>query len=176
MYKRQELRIIRALRDNSRQPLVQVAEEVGVTAKTVYRSLEKMRREGSVRMSVEWVPDQPNDIMSIVHIGMDKGLDPRHAGASLFNSCPHMIYPLSFSNMRDQMACIMWARSMAEMKESLDQLSGHQGVVSVLPYVIHYCDYFPTWRDSLLEELVMKKASLEAALSHRDPWAAGQPT
>lgn len=159
-----DLRIIYVMRNNSRLPLTEIAKQVGVTTKTVSKALDRMKRDGLVRMSIEWMPDQSNDFLSLVHTKFKEGHQPGSECSSILSSVPRIVSPLPFGNLPHTMAFLLWSESVADMCESLDQISRHDSVESVLPYVIHHLDYFPTWRDTLLESLVMSKESLDAKM------------
>jgi DNA-binding Lrp family transcriptional regulator len=164
-----DLRIIYAMRNNSRLPLTEIAEQVGVTTKTVSKALDRMERDGSVRMSIEWMPDQRNDFLSLVHTRFKEGHQPDFCCSSILSSIPRIVSPLPFSNRPDTMAFLLWSESMADMCESLDHISRLGSVESVVPYVIHHLDYFPTWRDTLLGALVKNKVPLDAVIDRSDP-------
>ncbi|MFA5313243.1 MAG: winged helix-turn-helix transcriptional regulator [Methanomassiliicoccales archaeon] len=159
-----DLRIIHAMRNNSRLPLCEIADQVGVTAKTVSKSLDRLRREGLIRMSIDYKPDQARAIMSFVYIKMDGGHRPVPGHAYFFNACPNLVCTAPFSNLPDEMAYLMWSDTISDMRESLAQLAEGDSVSSVVPYVIHHYDHFPTWRDALLEDLVMNKSSFQVGI------------
>jgi len=63
-----DYKIIRSLKENSRKPISNVADEVGVSVKTARRRLDYMRKNFLIQLSIEWYPDESNDIISIFHI------------------------------------------------------------------------------------------------------------
>jgi DNA-binding Lrp family transcriptional regulator len=63
-----DYRIIHSLRDNARKAISEVAEETGVSAKTVRRRLNRMIKNWLIELSLEWYPDHSNDIITLVDV------------------------------------------------------------------------------------------------------------
>jgi predicted transcriptional regulator len=65
-----DYKIIQSLKDNSRKATSDVAEELGVSAKTVRHRLSRMERNYLIQTSIDWFPDASNDIISVFHINL----------------------------------------------------------------------------------------------------------
>jgi Lrp/AsnC family leucine-responsive transcriptional regulator len=67
--------IIHSLKDNSRKAISDVAEELGISAKTARRRLQRMIRNGLIELSLEWYPDVANDIMTLLQLHLKPEVD-----------------------------------------------------------------------------------------------------
>ena len=83
-----DYKILRALKDDSRKATSDIAEEVGVSAKTVSHRLAYMTKNFLVQFSIDWYPDASNDIMSIFHINLKSDANPNSVNQILQNHYP----------------------------------------------------------------------------------------
>ena len=67
-----DYKIVRSMKDDSRKAISVVAEELGVSAKTVRRRLIRMIKNYLIEFSIDWYPDASNDIISIFHVQLKK--------------------------------------------------------------------------------------------------------
>ena len=63
-----DYRIINALKDDSRRNLADVATELGVSAKTVRRRLDRMTKNDLIELTLEWYPDKSDDIITLMDV------------------------------------------------------------------------------------------------------------
>ena len=63
-----DYKIIRSLKNDSRKATSVVAEELGVSAKTVRHRLARMVKNYLVQFSIDWYPDSSNDIIGAFHV------------------------------------------------------------------------------------------------------------
>ena len=59
-----DYKIIRSLKEDSRKPVADISEEIGVSAKTIRRRLDRMIKNFLIELSIDWYPDASNDLMS----------------------------------------------------------------------------------------------------------------
>lgn len=146
-----DYQIIYSLRNNSRKALSNIAEELGVSAKTVRRRLTRMIDENLIELSLEWYPNKANDIMSIFHIHLRSSEDNSTALALLFNKySSNVFWPLAFSNFPNQIACIVWSRTMAELKEFWECFEEEESVKTIVANILYTGQIFDTWKDEFL--------------------------
>jgi DNA-binding Lrp family transcriptional regulator len=148
-----DYRIIRSMASNSRKPLTEVADDVGISAKTVQRRLEKMTREYTIELSMDWYPDVSNDIMTIFHINLKPSSDRASVGPGIMaRYSPNAIFNLTFSNLPNLLTTIVWTNSMKELQEIRLRLQAEDFVESLMPNVLFIGYTFDTWRDRLVFE------------------------
>lgn len=144
-----DLRIIDALKADSRKPLTDVAAELGVTAKTVKRRWDRMEAEGLVEKTIHWNPDAGGDIVVFLHIELAEGND-RHALGNILMSKhgPNVVFFRVFSNLPSFLQLILWGRSLREVKDVMERIEREDGVLRSSSYIVYKGYRFPTWRDS----------------------------
>jgi DNA-binding Lrp family transcriptional regulator len=142
--------IIYSLRDNSRKALADIAEELGVSAKTVRRRLSSMINKGLIELSMEWYPDASNDIMTIVHIRLKHAVEKNAASNVLKTYFPNMIFYWSFSNLPNELLSVFWTNTMKELKDIQQRLVSEEIVESIMPNILYSGYIFDTWRDELI--------------------------
>jgi DNA-binding Lrp family transcriptional regulator len=151
-----DYQIIYALRKNSRKPLSDVAEMLGVSAKTVRRRLSRMIREGLIELSIQWYPDASNDIMTMFHLYLKSSVEKSKIEPILIKKySPNALFFWSFSNLPDLLLCVVWTNTMKELRDIRKGFQSEEVFESIVPNVLYTGYIFDTWRD----ELVLKKGA-----------------
>jgi DNA-binding Lrp family transcriptional regulator len=144
-----DYKIIRSLKDDSRKPTSVVAEELGVSTKTVRRRLNRMVNNCLIQFSIEWYPDESNDIMSIFHVNLKDDANPNTPTALLQKHYPNTIFFWSFSNLPGSYVFMVWTPTTKELKEIRESFEKEPAVKSVAPNIIYTGYIFKTWRDQV---------------------------
>jgi DNA-binding Lrp family transcriptional regulator len=150
---RLDYRIIRALHHNARKPVVDIAEETGITAKTVRLHLEQMEREGAIEYTMLWNPIHSAGANFVIRVDLRPGTDKgafissmnRRFGARIILTFVH-------SNMLDYVCGYCWAPTVAQHQALVDTLEADETVIDVKSSIVHQEWKFETWRDKLLHE------------------------
>lgn len=153
-----DYRILNALHKDARRALTEVAEEVGASAKTTARHLERMTREGAVDFSVNWYPDASDDILSVFHLRLKRGEDKPSAMALLYNRYgPDLLFVFPYSNLPNLLFAAFWTNSMKGLKDLRERVGKEAPFESVMTNVLYTGRIFDTWRDALLREKAASK-------------------
>jgi DNA-binding Lrp family transcriptional regulator len=152
-----DLQIIYALSNNSRKPISDVAEEVGVTAKTVRRRLSSMTRNGLVDFSIEWFPDTSNDIITTMQLRLKPDANKNTVSGILKKYFPNMLFSYQFINIPNELLSFMWTNTMKELKEVQQRLEKEETVASIVSNILYTGYIFDTWRDELARPHVPPK-------------------
>jgi DNA-binding Lrp family transcriptional regulator len=149
--------IIYALSNDSRKPVSDVAEEVGVTAKTVRRRLSSMTRNGLVEFSIEWFPDTSNDIITTMQLKLKPDANKNTVSNILKKYFPNMLFSYQFINIPNELLCFVWTNTMKELKEIQQRLEKEETVASIVSNILYTGYIFDTWRDELVRPHVAPK-------------------
>ena len=152
-----DYRIIHSLHDNSRKPLSDVAEEVGISAKTARLRLARMIKYHLVEFSLEWYPDASNDIITIFHARLKPSPQKNVVGHLFKEYVPNVIVCWAFSNLPNEMLVITWTDSVKNLRVLESKLEADQSLESVTPNILYSGYVFDTWRDRLLTERARSK-------------------
>jgi len=144
-----DYKIIRSLKENSRKPISNVADEVGVSVKTARRRLDYMRKNFLIQLSIEWYPDESNDIISIFHIRFRTESPPNSADVILQKYYPRTLFYWSFSNIPGSYVFMIWTPTSKELREIRESFEQETSIQSVTPNVIYTGYILKSWRDEI---------------------------
>lgn len=157
---RLDCRVLRSLHRDARKSIGTVAEELGVSAKTVGRRLGRMVEEGSAELSMEWYPDATNDIMCLWHIDLRSDADRGKALALLTNRYgANLVFTMPMGNMPRFILAATWNGAMKDLKDMHTRLRKETPFERVSPNVIYTGYMCDTWRDKLLMQWAGPKES-----------------
>ena len=144
-----DYKIIRSLKDDSRKPCSVVADEIGVSTKTVRRRLNRMTKNFLVTFSIDWYPDASNDIMSAFHIQLKPDADPKTPNLIWQKHYPNTLFYWGFSNIPNFYLFLTWTPTAKELREMRENLERELAVQSVSPNMLYTGYIFSTWLDDL---------------------------
>ncbi len=148
---RLDCRILRALHRDARKPIADIAEELGLSAKTVGRRLNRMIADGSAELSLEWYPDAANNIISMWHLDLKPAADREQAYALLMNGyAENVLFVMPLSNLPHFLLLATWTGSMKDTKDLRVRLSNEAPFARAAPNVLYTGYMLDTWRDALL--------------------------
>jgi DNA-binding Lrp family transcriptional regulator len=148
-----DYRMILSLHRNSRKEIVEIAQELGVSAATVKRRLARLVDARAVEFSTEFHPGDQNGFSTMTILRLRSGTDKGPFFARLKERYgPRMIFMSTFSNDPDTVSLFMWSASMKDSRDMEASFRTDPSVESCNHYIIQYKHQFPTWRARLLEQ------------------------
>ncbi len=144
-----DYKIIRSLKDDSRKPTSVIAEELGVSTKTVRRRLNRMTKNFLIVFSVEWYPDASNDIISAFHVQLKPDADCNTPNVIWQKHYPNTLFYWGFSNIPNTYLFLTWTPTAKELRETRESLEKEPTIQSVAPNIIYTGYVFPTWLDEI---------------------------
>ncbi len=148
-----DYRIINALHHNSRKLVVDIAEETGITPKTIRHHLEEMEQAGAVEYTLIWNPSYSSGANFIIRVDLRPGVDKRRYISSLNKRFgARLILTFIHGNLLDYICSYCWAPTIAQHKELIEAIMTDEEVVNVTSGIVQNEWSFDTWRDELLRE------------------------
>lgn len=145
-----DLRIISSLRDDVRRPTAEIADALGVSAKTVRRHLETMRSEGSLDFDEPWDIPLGEDMLTIVHLDLRSDADKVEVAERLISKDPiHAYYFRSFSNLPSFLLGLVSWDKMSEIRRILREIGEDEDVVTVTPNLLYLERTYSNWAERL---------------------------
>lgn len=148
-----DYRIVSSLQHNSRKPVVDVAEDIGLTPKTVRLHLEAMERDGSIEYGLVWNPGITTGSTFILRVDLRPGVDKMRFSQTLSQKFgARVLLTFIHSNLPDSLCGYCWAPTAAQHYEMTDTISKDEGVVKASSGIVHREWTFETWRAGLLKQ------------------------
>ena len=145
-----DYKILKALNRDSRKMITDIAEEVGISAKTVRKSINRMNEYKLAYFSIEWTPKSENDFITVFHIYLKEGSDiysvVRHLMEKYANNTA---YCITFSNIPNYLTMHIWAKTSKDSQKIQEKLQT-EGFKDIIPRIILYGYYYDSWIDQLL--------------------------
>jgi len=152
-----DLRIIKALANDTRRPVSEVAEELGTTAKTVRRRLDRLMKEDLVQLSINWQPDTMGDMVSQIHLVLKDGVANEKAAYLMIKKyAPGIIRSYTFSNVPGFILLTYCNRNAREMQDTCRELEAEGIFTSVVPNVIRAIYHYPEHREAVLQDMLKR--------------------
>ena len=146
-----DLKIIASLKDDARKPYALVAEEVGVTARTVRQRIDRMIDEGSVELTPKVDPTHARTISSVIHVYVKEGVDRNALGIEIMQRYPAtVLFFRSYCNIPDMISVATNHPEMSSLFSAMDALFDDQRVRMAIPNVVITAWGFDTWKEKLL--------------------------
>ena len=147
-----DMRIIRSLHRDSRKAVTEVAEDLGVSARTVNRRLSRMSKEGLVDFTIKWYPCGCRDIFTMFHLDLTQGVDKNQARMDLLKKHgPRIVRPMAFSNLPNFLLFLTWSTSPREVEELQRAIEREDYVDAVMANILYVGYPYDNWRDALVE-------------------------
>jgi len=140
-------KIIHSLHDDSRKAISDIAEELGMSAKTIRRRLSNMMEHHLIDLSLEWYPDASNDIMTVLHLHLKPTIEKKSIPQVLGKYMPNLLFYWLFSDLPNELMAIVWTNTMKELKEIQERLVKENMFESIIPNILYVGYLFETWRD-----------------------------
>ncbi|MCD1293527.1 hypothetical protein CUJ83_00765 [Methanocella sp. CWC-04] len=151
-----DYRILAALQYDSRKQIVDIAEELGVSAKTIRRRLDRMEENGLIHYSVYVDVESSGYIHATFEVKTKTGADVTGLFNKLRKEYEHyfiVIWP--FYTTPDLFNISIISRSLSEQNAFLNRLKNEGVFEKVTSHMIYKYTFYDTWR----EELIKKRAS-----------------
>ena len=145
-----DVEIIRSLHKDSRKPISEIADDILSTSNTVRRRLNRLVDEGVVELSIDFNPQESNDIFALLQISTNPMTDKLRLAKELNEKYdPHLFYCWTFSNLPNLIVCWVWVNSMKELTDLVENIK-REKVESILFDIMSNVYYFDTWKEKLL--------------------------
>jgi len=174
MKKRVELkpldyRIIRALSNDSRKPIGDLAQLLGISAKTVKRRLERMMEESVLEFGIDIFPGASPSAFVYFWVQVRPGVDMNvYMNRFVEKFDRHILLSHAMSSVPGLFASLIWAPNQKIVNNLEVEVSKDPSVVWSRTNSIQDVHHFRTWRDRLIEA----NAEIRDNIPHRPPHEA----
>ncbi len=145
-----DVKIVSALRDDSRRPVTEVARDLGLAPRTVNRHIQRLMKGMLIHFAYEWYPQRSGDIISAIHLNIKDGQDPEKVAVALVRRLStREIITYNFSDHPDTIISLVWSPSIHELNELVVELERDGVFKEVVPRVILDARYYEGIKGSI---------------------------
>ena len=111
-----------------------------------------MIEEGIIDLSINFNPEDSNDIFALFRITINTSMDKIEFSKHLNEKYhPNLFYCWTFSNQPNLILCWVWANTMKEMTDLVEDLKKEK-IESIVFDIMYKVYYFDTWKEKFLIE------------------------
>lgn len=153
-----DYRILASLLHDGRKQAVDVAKELGVSAKTIKRRLERMEENELIYYRAIFDHASLGGIFTLLDMYVKSGVDSRDAVALIRKKhSANLLEIRTFSTIPNNVTIDVWTKSMRELKTLQDSLMDEGVFEKTLPIFVYGVYHFDTWRDDYVREKALSK-------------------
>jgi len=144
-----DFKILRTLNRDARKPITDIADDIGISAKTVRKHLDRMSENKLASFSIQWMPHK-NNFVTVFHIILNEGTDMNSKLKHINEKYSQNIaYCLNYSNIPNLITLHTWAKNTQDAQKIQEELHT-EGFKDVIPHIFIDAKWFDCWVDQLL--------------------------
>jgi DNA-binding Lrp family transcriptional regulator len=145
-----DYKILKSLNKDARKTVTDVADDVGVTTKTVKKRIDRMVENNLVDFSFLWSDKAENNLTTGFNLYLKEGTGINSIIEHLYKEYnENIIACLSYSNIPNFLTMHTWTRNTQESQEILEKLE-KEGFQEVVPILVLFTKFYDCWVDQLL--------------------------
>ncbi|MFX0036636.1 MAG: winged helix-turn-helix transcriptional regulator [Candidatus Hermodarchaeota archaeon] len=145
-----DYKILKTLNRDARKPIVDIADDLGLSARTVRRRLDRMIENNLASFTLEWLPLYENTFITVFHLYLNEGTDINSKIQHLSEIySQNMIYCVNFSNIPNLILLSIWNATAQDSQRILEELQT-EGFKDVIPHIFYSMKWYDCWIDQLL--------------------------
>ncbi|GAG91051.1 unnamed protein product, partial [marine sediment metagenome] len=131
------------------KPITDIADDIGISAKTVRKHLDRMMENRLASFSIQWMPHK-NNFVTVFHIILNEGTDMNSTLKHINEKYSQNIaYCLNYSNIPNLITLHTWAKNTQDAQKIQEELHT-EGFKDVIPHIFIDAKWFDCWVDQLL--------------------------
>ena len=147
-----DYKILKSLNRDARKPLVDIADDVGLSAKTVRKRLDRMVENNLAMFSIEWAPLYKDSFVTIFNLELE--LNSKTDVNSIIKHLyvkysQNIIVCASFFNIPNFILLDIWTKTPRDSQLIQEQLI--EGFNDVVPHIILSINWYTCWVDQFLQ-------------------------
>jgi DNA-binding Lrp family transcriptional regulator len=143
--------ILKTLNRDARKPIVDIAEDVGVSAKTVRKRLNYMIEHNLAQFTIEWAPAHENTYLTLFFLYLNETMNLNSMVQHLTTRFSQPLqYCFTYSNIPNLILLVTTTKSSNETHKLQEELQ-NEGFKDVIPNVFFSIIWYECWVDELLK-------------------------
>ncbi len=144
-----DYKIIKTLNRDARKPITDIADDVGLSAKTVRKRLDRMIENSLVGFTIELTVHKII-FLTVFHIYLNEGTSMNDTVQYLSQKySKNVVYCLNYSNIPNFITLHTWAKNPQESQKIQEDLQT-EGFKDVIPHIFLSAKWYECWVDQLV--------------------------
>ncbi len=146
-----DIAILSALSENGRKSTVDIAVEIGISTKTIRKSLKRMQDKKMVDFSIFWAPDSEKDIIGNFELYLSEEQNLNEETFQFHKEYPNIIFLQTFKNITNLIMLTTWFEASRKLQKAYEKFDT-SNFKDVILRVIYTGYFFETWRMNIFDE------------------------
>ena len=144
-----DYKILKTLNRDARKTITDIADNVGLSAKTVRKRLNRMIENNLATFTIELTIHKIT-FLTVFHIYLNEGTSINSISQHLTqNYSENAVYCISYSNIPNFLTLHTWAKTTQESQRIQEELQ-KEGFKDVVPHIFLTAKWYECWIDQLL--------------------------
>jgi DNA-binding Lrp family transcriptional regulator len=145
-----DYKILKTLNRDARKPISDIADDVGISSKTVKKRLDRMNENKLATFTIQWTPMYENTYFTLFYLFLNEGTNLNSMIQRLKeNFSKSIAYILNFSNIPHLILFCTLTRTSKESQRIQEELL-KEGFKDVMPHIFISIKWYDCWIDQLL--------------------------
>lgn len=145
-----DYKILKSLNRDARKPITEIADDVGLSAKTIRKRLDRMTENYLASFSIEWKPLYRDSFIIVFHINLNEGTNLDSTVKHIYEKySKNIAVCASFSNIPNFIMLEIWAKTAQDSQLIQEELQT-EGFKDITPYIFLSIEWYECWLDQLL--------------------------
>jgi len=145
-----DYKILKTLNRDSRKPIIDVADDVGISANTVRKRLNRMIENNLIDFSIEWTIKAENNLLTAFHLYLKEDTNIDSTIQYLYEKYYQNISAcMSYSNIHTFITMYTWTKTAQESQRIQKKLQA-EGFKDLIPHIFLTIRFYDCWVDQLL--------------------------
>ena len=144
-----DYKILKTLNRDARKPITDVADDVGLSAKTVRKRLDRIIEHNLASFTIELTVHKIL-FLTVFHVYLNEGTSINSTIQHIYEKyATNIVYCLSYSNIPNFLTLHTWAKNTQESQRIQEELQ-KEGFKDVIPHIFLSAKWYECWVDQLL--------------------------
>jgi len=145
-----DYRILKTLNRDARKPTSDIADDVGISAKTVRKRLNRMIEHKLVSFTIQWTPMYENSYITLFYLFLNEGTNLNSTIQHLNKKfSKNIAYCLTFSNIPHLILLCTLTRTSKDSQRIQEEMQTER-FKDVIPHIFFSIKWYECWVDQLL--------------------------
>jgi DNA-binding Lrp family transcriptional regulator len=145
-----DYKILKTLNKDARKPITDVADDVGLSSKTVRKRLDRMIENNLATFTIQWKPLHTASFFVVFDITLNGGSDLKSTIQYINKKfSQNVVACYSYTNFPNKITMETWARTAQEAHNIKKSLQNEE-FKDIIPHIGLSGDYYDCWIDQLL--------------------------